>query len=74
MSAPEPDAFARAFAERLGQPPLSDEQFNAILDLAGAAARASARQAAPVCCWLAAAAGLSAEEARGIAEALGSEL
>ncbi len=74
MPAPEPDAFARAFAERIGQPPLDDDQFNAILDLAGSAAHASARQAAPVCCWLAAAAGMSPEEARDVSEALRSEL
>ncbi len=74
MPPPEPEAFARAFAERIGEQPLSTEQFNAVLDLAGAAARASARQAAPVCCWLAAAAGVSPEEAQELATALGAEL
>jgi len=40
-----------------------------ILDLAGSAARASARQAAPIACWLAATAGVSPADGRRIAEA-----
>jgi len=57
------------FAERLGVPPPTADEINELLALAGAAARASARQAAPVACWLAAKAGLSPAEARERMEA-----
>ncbi len=59
--------WVAAFAERLGVEPPSDEVITQILDLAGTAARGSARQAAPVACWLAAAAGRTPLEAQAIA-------
>ena len=43
------------FAAALGVPAPSLEEVTALLDLAGTAAHASHRQAAPVACWLAAA-------------------
>jgi hypothetical protein len=46
-----------AFAERLGTPPPTTEEFRALLDLAGEAAHSSERVAAPVACWVAAKAG-----------------
>jgi hypothetical protein len=52
-----------AFAARVGQEVPSDAQRDAILALAGVAAHASGRVAAPIACWLAGAAGLSAREA-----------
>lgn len=58
------------FAEALGMPEPRAEQVEAILQLAGAAAHASERTAAPVACWLAATAGLSADEALVRAERL----
>jgi hypothetical protein len=56
-----------AYAERLGVPAPGPEQFKLILDLAGEAAHASERVAAPVACWVAAKAGTSLEEALEIA-------
>ena len=48
----------------------SEEEVNELLDLAGIAARASERTAAPVSCWLVARAGVTPAEAR--AKASGS--
>jgi hypothetical protein len=56
------------FAAALGVPPPSDEQIETILQLAGAAAHASERTAAPVACWIAAAAGLTPDAALARAE------
>jgi hypothetical protein len=47
-----------AYAEKLGTEPPSTDEFKQILDLAGEAAHASERVAAPVACWVAAKAGL----------------
>jgi len=61
-----------AFADRLGVEPPTTAQFSALLDLAGEAAHASERVAAPVACWVAARAGVSPQDAlkaaRGIAD------
>lgn len=59
-----------AFADRLGVQALSEEVREQILALAGTAAHASERTAAPVACWLAAAAGMGVEEARALAESI----
>ena len=56
-----------AFAALVGQEVPSDAQREAILALAGVAAHASDRTAAPVACWLAAAAGLTVLEATELA-------
>jgi Domain of unknown function (DUF6457) len=56
-----------AYAERLGVPPPSAEEFTTLLDLAGEAAHSSERVAAPVACWLAARAGQDPEEALAMA-------
>ncbi len=56
-----------AYAERLGVRAPDTEEFKIILDLAGEAAHASERVAAPVACWVAAQAGIPLEEARRIA-------
>jgi hypothetical protein len=59
------------FAAALGAPSPGDDEVARILELAGVAAHASQRTAAPVACWMAAAAGLTAgqalEAARGVA-------
>jgi hypothetical protein len=47
-----------AYAERIGTEPPSAEEWSALLDLAGVAAHASERVAAPVSCWVAAKAGV----------------
>jgi hypothetical protein len=52
-----------AFAARLGVEPPDDETMALLLDVAGAAAHASERVAAPIACWLVGRAGLSAGEA-----------
>jgi hypothetical protein len=56
-----------AYAERLGIDPPTAEEFDAILDLASAAAHASERTAAPVAAWLSARAGRSLDESRALA-------
>jgi hypothetical protein len=56
-----------AYAERLGVAPPSREEFSALLDLAGIAAHASQRVAAPVACWLAARAGVDPARALDLA-------
>jgi uncharacterized protein DUF6457 len=56
-----------AYAARLGVDPPSTEEFATVLDLAGEAAHASERVAAPVACLLSARAGLSVEESLALA-------
>jgi len=59
-----------AYSEALGIDAPSEEEVNQILALAGIAAHASERTAAPVACWLAARAGLEPAAARSLAESL----
>jgi hypothetical protein len=58
------------FAAALGVPAPRDDEVALVLQLAGEAAHASERTAAPVACWMAAAAGLTPaqalEAARGV--------
>jgi len=56
-----------AFAERLGLPALDDDTVEALLDLAGVAAHASERLAAPLTCYLVGVAGLPPTEALALA-------
>jgi len=51
------------FAAELGVQPPTPEEIDVLLALAGHAAHASERIAAPVGCWLAARSGLTPEEA-----------
>ncbi|HZU80155.1 MAG TPA: DUF6457 domain-containing protein [Acidimicrobiales bacterium] len=51
------------YAEALGVPAPSDEEVDALLGLAGIAAHASERTAAPLSCWLAAKAAVAADDA-----------
>jgi hypothetical protein len=60
-----------AYAARLGVDPPDESTFQELLDLAGVAAHASERIAAPIACWLVGRAGLGAAEARALAEAMG---
>ncbi len=60
------------FAAALGVPPPSEKEFEAILELASAAAHGSERLAAPMACWLAAAAGRSPAEAVAAARGVGA--
>jgi Domain of unknown function (DUF6457) len=56
-----------AYAEQLGVEPPTADELKAILDLAGEAAHASERIAAPVACWLSAKSGRSLEESLTVA-------
>lgn len=62
--------WVEAFARELGTEPPGDAEFAELLELAGVAAHASQRTAAPVSCWLAARAGLTPREALERARAL----
>jgi hypothetical protein len=59
------------YAERLGTGAPSPEDFSLILNLAGEAAHASERIAAPVACWVAARAGVDLERALVVAGEVG---
>jgi hypothetical protein len=69
------DEWLTAFAAAAGIDAPDPSEVAALLDLAGIAAHASERTAAPVTCWLAARAGLSTtaalEAARALADANG---
>jgi hypothetical protein len=64
MNAPD---WLAAYAEKLGVDPPTQAELTAVLDLAGQAAHASERIAAPVACWLAATAGVELDEAMRLA-------
>jgi hypothetical protein len=51
------------YASALGVASPTDAEIDALLNTAGVAAHASARQAAPITCWLAAQAGIEADAA-----------
>jgi hypothetical protein len=59
-----------AYAEKLGIDPPTTEEFTRLLDLAGEAAHASERVAAPVSCWMAAKAGADPDRALALAREL----
>jgi hypothetical protein len=56
-----------AYTAALGVPALGDADLEAILALAAEAAHASQRTAAPIACWLAAAAGRTPADAVALA-------
>ena len=62
-----------AYADKLGVAAPTKDELKAILDLAGEAAHASERIAAPVACWLAARAGVELDEAMRLAKEVGSD-
>jgi hypothetical protein len=55
--------WVTAFASRLGVDAPSAEEMNTLLELAGVAAHASERTAAPIACWLVGRAGLAPADA-----------
>jgi hypothetical protein len=65
--------WIEAYAARLGTTPPSPEDFSLLLNLAGEAAHASERIAAPVACWVAARAGADLEEALDAAREISPE-
>jgi Domain of unknown function (DUF6457) len=70
---PSVSVFLDRFAAELGVDPPTADDIDAVLALAAVAAHASARQAAPVACWLAARAGVSVDAATAIAHRLADE-
>ena len=72
--APNAEQWLAAFAAELGTDPPTKEQLDDILGLAGVAARASERIAAPVSCWLAARAGMAPSVALATARRLAGDL
>lgn len=62
------------FAEALGVPAPTPEEVDMLLGLAGIAAHASERTAAPLSTWLAGRAGVSPQQAKAAAERLAKEL
>lgn len=66
-TAPE---WIAAFAGALGIDPPDEATVATLLDLAGVAAHASERTAAPIACWLIGRAGLSPAEAQRLAESI----
>jgi hypothetical protein len=72
---PIPDAARRwltTFAAELGTEPPDDDTIAALLDLAGVAAHASQRAAAPLACWMVARAGVAPAEGLATAQSLPS--
>jgi hypothetical protein len=65
------EEWIAAYAEALGLPAPTRAELDAMLALASTAAHASERRAAPVACWLAAAAGLPLADAQALAERIG---
>lgn len=67
--------FLEAFAAQAGTPAPTQEEIDALLELATIAAHASERLAAPLTCWIGGASGLPASEllaaARRIAPGVG---
>ncbi|HEX4819495.1 MAG TPA: DUF6457 domain-containing protein [Acidimicrobiales bacterium] len=62
--------WCERFAAAAGVDPPTDEEIDDLLALAAIAAHASARQAAPIACWLAAKAGMTITAALDAAQAL----
>jgi Domain of unknown function (DUF6457) len=65
------DEWIGAFAEQVGVERPSTEEIRELLELAGTAAHASERTAAPLACWIAGRADLSLTELRAVAERIG---
>ncbi len=59
-----------AHAEAAGISPTSQDDIDALLQLAAVAAHASERTAAPITCWIAATAGLTPARALALAESM----
>lgn len=65
-----PDEWIAAFAERLGVPAPDPATVEVLLELAGVAAHASARTAAPIACYLVGRSGADVREALATARAV----
>jgi len=67
-------AWTERFATALAVSPPTDAEVEELLALAGVAAHASERIAAPISCWLVARSGRSIADARQLADELAKEL
>jgi hypothetical protein len=67
------DQWISAFAREAGVAPPSAAEIRELLDLAGTAAHASERTAAPLACWIAGRSECSLEELREAAERVGPD-
>jgi hypothetical protein len=65
--------WLQMFAAAAGSAPLTSEDRDAILELAGIAAHASERTAAPLTCWAACSVGLTPTDAVALARSLADE-
>lgn len=65
--------WIHAYADRLGTEAPTAQELTVLLDLAGEAAHASERVAAPIACWLTARAGRSPAEALAIAREVATD-
>ena len=63
--------WLEGYAQRLGVAPPTDQEVEQLLELAGVAAHASERIAAPVACWLTARAQIEPAAALAIAQEVG---
>ena len=70
----EAEEWLRNFAARLGVEPPSAEEQDLLLALAGVAAHASERTAAPISCWLAARCGAPLADVNRAAKQLADEI
>jgi len=68
------DQWLSRFAAELGIPEPTDQEIESLLALAGTAAHASERTAAPLSCWLVGRAGLEPAAAHAAAERLAGHL
>lgn len=74
MVAADARTWIDRYAQALGVSTLSQADVDALLELAGVAAHASERMAAPLSCWLAASAGLPPSAALAVAQELAASL
>jgi Domain of unknown function (DUF6457) len=67
------DEWIAAFAREAGVEPPSVQEIRELLELAGTAAHASERTAAPLACWIAGRSGTPLAELRAAAERVGTD-
>jgi Domain of unknown function (DUF6457) len=65
--------WIEAYAQALGTPAPTTEEFRKLLELAGEAAHSSERVAAPVACWVTAKSGRDLDEAMDLARGIAAD-
>lgn len=68
-----PQELLVALGERLGTEPPTEEERDTLLAMAGVAAHASERWAAPLACWMAGRAGVTPEQAAALVREITEE-